>query len=207
MNSASYFVNGYYFTVQRFNSEGTFTNNSGEMQLTNDGTWAQKIFYVKPIGSSEAPALSAVTNGKGHPLLAAIALSGIHTCSNSNLNGFNAYTNWLSSFITNKGNNNSDLNVANLVDYTIIDYASMDTEYRGRHDYSFTAYEKYAMTCRQAGSVPVRISSLANLNWLIDGQNGYNSSIILIVVASSLSLLSITALSVLVIKKRKSKEQ
>lgn len=137
----SYFASGYYATVQRFSSS-SWTNNSGEIQLSNSSTWAFKILYVQSTWEN-TPVLSAVTNSKGHAMLAAIGLSGMHTCSSNVLNGYGGLSYWTSTYITSKG-----VTVSSLSSYTITDFAygadnEGDYTSAGSGSTATNAYTKY----------------------------------------------------------------
>jgi len=127
-------------------------------------------------------------------------LKAYDTCSNANENGCGQITNLINHFILN----NSTQEASSAL------YHTMETRPVDHPDHPSGGYEKplsYIVSAMQIGGVSKNASGIGSFKTIfnVDDTNSFNT--IIIIVASSISLLSITALSVLVIKKRKSKEQ
>ena len=118
INESDY-VNGWYLTVQRFQN-GTWKGQTNPLKLTASNAFM--VYYVwgnwaegQTQGTVAAGSIDSVDAG-----LAAKALAGIHTCSDSSFNGYKAFPNFDSTFVKNGDNWKT---VGNLSDYTINDYA------------------------------------------------------------------------------------
>ena len=98
----------------------------------------------------------------------------------------------------------------NIVDYDYNSYIAHNKDYnqtaKTHNTNAFIKYQWLQYIGHNRGDRPA--PGLGNFDNLFPMSNSEdNTSIILIIVASSVSILSITALSILMVKKRKSKEQ
>ena len=140
-------------------------------------------------------------------------LKAYYTCSASELNGYGAAANLRSNFWDHPFDGNGDFNASTpegnpwIYDYTYADYIAHGGSYSG-----CTRSNSYGMNCTNKWNALATAESRYSLGaWnsfpifnLMGGEN--NFSTIIIIVSSSVALLSVTALSILVIRKRKSKE-
>lgn len=135
----SVYTNEWYMTVQKFQYNNwkaatnpiqlTATNAFKAYYIWGDWAWDQTAGTVSP---------GAITNVDAG--MAAKALGGIHTCSSSAINGYNAFPNFNSTFVMN---GESWKTTGNLSDYTIDDFADGDTSYSGSAATTTNAYDKY----------------------------------------------------------------
>ena len=176
------YTNSWYMTVQKF-QDGNWKAQTNPIQLSSSN--AGMVYFVwgdwawdKTQGTVGAGSIDSVDAG-----LAAKALGGLHTCSLSNINGYNAFPNFNSTFVKN-GNNWKT--IGNLSDYSLTDFANGNTSYSGTPGTTINAYDKY-----------VEIQSIYN-------NGGVNSSKSLfvvpdksttVVIIAVVSLASITAIS------------
>lgn len=138
---------------------------------------------------------------------AAAVLSAYYTCSSSDLNGNGAASYLASNFMNHTDDTNGDFNVVDFLDYSYEDYVNAGKNYNycsRSSTYRVTVNQKWA----ELSGAASKYGAIRTFNpfTLFNGEED-NFSTVIIIVASSISLLSITALSVLVIKKRKSKEE
>lgn len=140
--NTSDFTNEWYLTVQKFEgSSWKGQTKKSVIKLSKNN--ANKVFYVwgdwawdSTQGTIEAGTIDKVDAG-----LAAKALAGIHSCSDSNINGYNSFPNFRDTFILNS--NSEWKTVGNLSDYTLNDFANGDTELSGSKTNVVNAYDKY----------------------------------------------------------------
>ena len=200
-----YFTNSCYLNLQRF-SGGSCTNTSGQLKLSETDDFAFKIIYIQQTWEN-TPVASDITSNKSNSLIAAYGLSGIKTCCANKMNGYGGYNRWYSTFAQS---NTSIIN--GLSNYHIIDYITK-SDYSSESDIgrTITAQSKYEWVKFKAtgGSEPTPGHNLGNFDKFNPSvaTSEDSSYVIIIIVASSVSILSITALSVLLVKKRKSKQQ
>ena len=135
----SVYTNEWYLTVQKFQG-GNWKCQTTSIQLKASnafqvyfiwGNWA----WDKTQGTVGAGSIDSVDAG-----LVAKALGGMHTCSNSNINGYNAFPNFNSTFVKNGDNWKTS---GNLGDYSVDDFANGDTSYSGSASTTTNAYTKY----------------------------------------------------------------
>lgn len=135
----SVYTNEWYMTVQKFQNENwKASTNPIQLKAANAfqvyfvwGDWA----WDKTQGTVGAGSIDSVDAG-----LAAKALGGMHTCSNSSVNGYNAFENFNSTFVMG---DSTWKTVGNLSDYTLNDFADGDTSYSGSAATETNAYDKY----------------------------------------------------------------
>ena len=135
----SVYTNQWYMNVQKFqNGNWKCSTNAVQLKATN----ACQVYYIwgdwawdKTQGTISPGSIDSVDAG-----LVAKALGGIHSCSSSNVNGYNAFPNFNSTFVKN-GNNWKT--VGNLGDYTVTDFADGNTSYSGSPATVTNAYTKY----------------------------------------------------------------
>ena len=133
------YTNEWYMTVQKFQG-GSWKAATNPIQLTSSNAF--KVYYVnadwswdQTAGTVSAGAVSSVDAG-----MAAKALGGMHACSSSAINGYNAFPNFNSTFVKS---GETWKTVGELSDYTINDFAYGDTSYSGDANVETNAYEKY----------------------------------------------------------------
>ena len=135
------------------------------------------------------------------PVMAKV-LEAYYTCSDSDLNGNRAASNLKSNFWEHLYGTGFDTTM--IYDYTYEDYKAHGDSYDGcsRSDsYQISVTEKW-LHLYSAQSVYGSIRNIDPYTLIVGSED--NSSVILIIIASSISILSITALSVLMVKKKKS---
>ncbi len=188
----AHYTNGWYMTVQKFQN-GAWKAQTNPIQLSSSN--ACKVYWVwgdwawdSTAGTVAAGSIDSVDAG-----LAAKALGGLHTCSSSNINGYNAFANYDSTFVHNGENWRT---VGNLSDYTLDDFANGDTSYSGSAANTVNAYDKYAkLQSLSAG----RGSNSSKV--LYDFSKNSNLTVAIVIV----SLVSVTAIGgYFFIKRRKS---
>lgn len=131
------YTNGWYVTIQRFNPNNTSEYWGGGATLQLSNTNAFQVFYSWGDWSKASfGGIDSVDAG-----LAAKALGGMHTCSSSNINGYNAFPNFNSTFVKNA--QDGWKTVGNMNEYTLDDYATKDTSYSGSASTETNAYDKY----------------------------------------------------------------
>ena len=198
------FTNGWYLTVQKFQNntwKAAMPASGFKLSSSNVG----KIFYTygdwawdKTQGTIVA---SSVASNGCDAGFAALAICGLHTCSTgtyNNYNGYGAVNNYKSTFYDNI------VSGLSLDGWYVNDFADGDTGYSGSTSRLTDAHGKYLwMNYRKnGGDKPGAYLGFGSLF----GDSENNISVVIIIIASSVALLSVTALSILVIRKRKSKE-
>ena len=180
INLADY-TNGWYMTVQKFQG-GNWKAQTNPIQLSSSNTC--QVYFVwgdwawdQTAGTVAAGSIDSVDAG-----LAAKALGGIQTCSSSNINGYNAFSNYNSTFVKN---GNTWKTVGNMSDYTLNDYANGDTSYSGTKSNTINAYDKYEMV-EALYSNNGNLSRVSN-TVLMDNEN---SAMITIVITTSVIALT-----------------
>ena len=126
--------------------------------------------------------------------LAAKALGGMHTCSNSAINGYKAFPNFNSTFVKNGENWKT---VGNLNDYSVDDFATKDTTYSGSANVTTNAYTKY-LYVQEMYNTNGNPSFSAEFLSVVDG-NKTNSYFIVII--ASLAFVSLGSYIILRRKK------
>lgn len=135
----SVYTNQWYMTVQKF-QDGNWKGQTNSIQLTSSnacmvyfvwGDWA----WDSTAGTVAAGSIDSVDAG-----LAAKALGGLHTCSSNNINGYNAFANYDSTFVHDGENWKTS---GNLSDYELTDFATGNTSYTGNPATTVNAYTKY----------------------------------------------------------------
>jgi|GEM_PF-2658800 len=169
--------NDSYVTSLSYDSDNTFTMDS--------------VGYVRyaPTDGNWISTGGAKDGVAGSVLMQKV-IEAYDTCSNSVLNGYGAYDALNDSFYSHATSSAKS---------TV--HASMSGEAKSIQ----THFE--AMAARKAGGSYYGAIRSFNPFTLMEGESGDNVTTIIIIIASSVSLLSITALSVLLVKKRKNKEQ
>lgn len=180
----SVYTNQWYMTVQKFqNNNWKAATNPIQLKASNAcqvyfvwGDWA----WDKTQGTVAAGSVDSVDAG-----FAAKALGGLHTCSNSAVNGYNAFDNFDSTFVKN---GESWKTVGNLSDYELTDFSDGNTSYSGDPDTTTNAYDKYVAI----GAM--KRSGGTSLSKAFDNQilNQYKTSAIATVVI--ISVISVTAI-------------
>lgn len=194
----------WYFNVLRYSSDGQteWTTSAFWGTLSKDNVY--KIFYCPSDWETSSwydfAGLSATNSA-----FATLALCGMHTCDSSKY-GYGGYSTYYSTFVKSE----SDGVVSGMSAYTIVDYDGVGSTYSSDADITknVNAYTKYQWVKWMAGggSGPMPgPAALGRFDNLISGTDS-DSSIIVIIVASSLSILSITVLSILLVRRKK-KEQ
>ena len=200
---AVHYTNKWYLTVQKF-QDNTWKAQTNPIQFSSENVG--KVYYIwgdwawdKTQGTVAA---SSVAPSKCDTGFANLAICGLHTCSTGNYNNYNGYgaiTNYKSTFYDNI------VSGLSLDDWYVNDYADGDTSYSGSTSKITNSYGKYLwMNYRTNGGDKPSAYLGAFISLSGEGEN--NSTTIIIIIASSVSLLSITALSVLLVKKRKAKQ-
>ncbi len=134
------YTNGWYMTVQKFqNNAWKASTNPIQLSASNAcqvywiwGDWA----WDKTQGTVAAGSIDSVDAG-----LAAKALGGIHTCSDSSINGYKAFANYNSTFV--KDGDDNWKTSGNLSDYELTDFGNGNTSYSGEPATTINAYDKY----------------------------------------------------------------
>ena len=193
------FTNQYYLTLQRFKSgsydAATSNSNSHKIRLTSSmaSTFIGKVMSIvwdndeKKWYINSTPVSVSSTDRE----LATIALCGLKTCTDSTY-----FNNLNTAFIHDDG--------VSLSPVFVNDYENGDVTYTGGKTKATNAYIKYQWLRFESGGPTPSAPGLGNFNSLISGSDsGDNGATILIIVASSISILSITALVVLMVKKKK----
>ena len=192
------YTDGCYVNIQKFQN-GAHKSTSKSIQLSASNAF--KVLFVHDDwawdsidgskGTVTAEVISAVDAG-----LAAKALGGMHTCSSSNINGYNAFPNYNSTFVMNGENWKTS---GNLSDFTVDDYATKDTSYSGSASTETNAYTKYVYVeeMYKTGGNP----SFAPIVGTIASNSNNTTAIIL---ASSVALVGATGF-IFLKKKRISK--
>ncbi len=188
----AHYTNQWYMTVQKFqNNAWKAQTNPIQLKAANAfqvyfvwGDWA----WDKTQGTIGPGSIDSVDAG-----LAAKALGGMHTCSNSNINGYNAFPNFNSTFVKDGDNWKT---TGNLGDYSVNDFANGDTSYSGSASTTTNAYTKYEYvetmyTTGGTGSSS-RIIGISNKN---------NAALIVIVSVGGIAMASFATL--LFIRKKK----
>lgn len=118
-------------------------------------------------------------------------LDGFSTCSSSSVNGYGAY---------------DSINTNVLSNLTTAEMNTLKASTFSASGYGTRTYGEKITIMSNSGSLPKSaVAFFTPFNLMGDSES--NLSTIIIIIASSVSLLSITALSVLLVKKRKNKEQ
>ncbi|MCI2111265.1 MAG: hypothetical protein LKK13_02860 [Bacilli bacterium] len=131
-------VLGSYMSIQRFSPTWGFWNQSDSIQFTEDVAKSQQVFYLwgdwKGISQGVVPSVDAG--------MAAHALEGLLTCSDSVYNGYGAFAHINNTFI--KDGSGNWKTIGNLSDHTIYDYASVsDYGDPSKKTTQVNAYAKY----------------------------------------------------------------
>ena len=176
----SVYTNSWYMTVQKFQNN-TWKAQTNPIQLSSSN--ACQVYFIwgdwawdKTQGTVAAGSIDSVDAG-----LAAKALGGIHTCSSSNINGYNAFSNYNSTFVKDGDNWKT---VGNLSDYTLNDFANGNTSYSGTPATETNAYDKYVKIEALAAGRGVHSSKLYEFS------NKTSSTVAVVVI----SLVSATAI-------------
>ncbi len=191
----AHYTNQWYMTVQKF-QDGNWKGQTNPIQLKANNAF--QVYWVwgdwswnNTAGTVAAGSIDSVDAG-----LAAKALAGMHSCSSSSINGYNAFANFNSTFVKN---GNDWKTVGNLSDYEITDFANGNTSYTGSPNTTINAYTKY----EYVQSMYNGAGSSANNALRILNQSGSTTTIIVIV-----SLIGITAIGgYLFLKKKEEKVQ
>ena len=173
----SVYTNGWYMTVQKFqNNSWKASTNPIQLSASN----ACMVYWVwgdwdwnKTQGTVAAGSIDSVDAG-----LAAKALGGIHSCSSSSVNGYNAFANYNSTFVMNGDNWKT---VGNISDYTLNDFADGDTSYSGSAATTTNAYTKYE---KVKTLYDTNGAGLSNRIALVETQKTFGSTIAIIAVSS-----------------------
>ena len=188
----SVYTNQWYMTVQKF-QDGNWKGQTNPIQLSSSN--ACKVYFVwgdwswdKTAGTVAAGSIDSVDAG-----LAAKALGGLHTCSDSNINGYRAFPNFDSTFVHDGENWKTSGNIS---DYELTDFANGNTTYTGNPGTVVNAYTKY----QNIQSLYTN-GGLSSSKVLFDSSNKSNAIIPVIVIVSTISITSVGCL--LFIKKRK----
>lgn len=180
----SVYTNQWYMTVQKF-QDGNWKCQTNPIQLKAANAF--QVYFVwgdwawdKTQGTVGAGAIDSVDAG-----LAAKALGGMHTCSSSAINGYNAFANFESTFVKD---GESWKTVGNLSDYSLTDYATGDTSYSGSAATTINAFTKYqyAENMYTTGGHPT-------LSAATIAMSKNDTSNLVIVIVSSSALLAATA--------------
>lgn len=196
----TYFTNGWYFNVMRY-------DNNGQSVWTESKFWGTlsegnlfNIFYC-PSDWEASQWYDFYGLSASNSTFATIALCGMHTCDSSAF-GYGSYDEYYSTF------GKSSSIVSGMSSYSIIDFEN-GSDYTSDEDINkvVSAYQKYQLIQYNASSGSRGVSGLAHFNGLLSTDSDIGAQTIIIIVVSNVSILSITALSVLIVKKRKTKEQ
>ncbi len=123
----------------------------------------------------------------GSVLMKAV-IEGINTCSDNAYSGYNSYSNVNTNFYSHA------TDAAKSVSVTSLGGSS-----------AAASVHMAAMLSRSSVGLSKGINGISPFSLFGDSENNYST--LIIVIASSVALLSVTALSILVIRKRKTKEQ
>lgn len=146
-----------------------------------------KVYYVSNGWSSGADISTGGAKGdKAYSTLLSRVYEAYDTCSDSGYNGYNAATDLNTYFYSHAQDGAASTLVTSL-------NGSSKT----------IAVHQAAMEARKAGGRYNGAIRSFNPFSMIDGESGDNATTIIIIIAASVSLLSITALSILLVKKRK----
>lgn len=182
----SVYTNQWYMTVQKFQNNG-WKGATNPIQLKSDNAF--KVYFVgddwawdKTQGTITPDVISSVD-----ARLAAIALCGIHNCSPSAVNGYNAFSNFNSTFVKN---GDAWRTVGNVSDYFLLDFASGDSSYSGGKSNIVNAYDKYVFVQNMyasggaSGLSAIRFGLIANVN-------DNNNTLLIVIVASILAVVAV----------------
>ena len=199
--NTDFFDGTWAINVLRYNSTGSEKWTTSSFYTTLTSSHAFKVLYCP--SSWESTEYSAVGGLEtSNSLMATLAICGMHTCSASTLNGSGGFATYYDDFVK------SSSIASGMSSYSIIDFENL-SDYSSDDDINKTtnAYSKYLWCQYQnnPGSHPMPSPGLGRFDNLFEEEE--TLPVIIIIIASSVSLLSITALSILLIKKRKSKEQ
>ena len=178
----SNYTNQWYMTVQKFqNNAWKGQTNPIQLKASN----AFQVYYVwgdwawdQTQGTVSPGTIDSVDAG-----LAAKALGGIHTCSDSAVNGYKAFASYDSTFVHN---GDAWKTVGNISDYELNDFANGDTSYSGSKTKVINAYDKYTAVQALYGS---NGASLGKINSEIISNNAPMTAAVI-----TLSVASITAI-------------
>ena len=186
----SVYTNKWYMTVQKFQG-GNWKASTNPIQLQASNAF--KVYYVwgdwawdKTQGTVDAGGISSVDAG-----LVAKALGGMHTCSPSAINGYNAFPNFNSTFVKDGENWKTS---GNLGDYEVTDFANGNTSYTGSPNTTTNAYTKYA-------EVQDIYTANKTSSRFIGKNISNNTALIIVTTVGGLSIISFGAF--LFIRKRK----
>lgn len=192
----SVYTSKWYMTVQKFQN-GNWKASTDPIQLQASN--ACQVYWVwgdwgwdKTQGTVATGSIDSVDAG-----LAAKALAGLHNCSSSSINGYNAFANYNSTFVKN---GDTWRTVGNISDYELTDFASGNTSYSGSPNLTVNAYEKYEYIqnmYNNGGVYSARISILG------DAKNTNNSTPVIIIVSTLVAVSAVGGYFLL----RKRKEQ
>ena len=182
----SNYTNEWYMTVQRFQG-GEWKAQTSSIQLTSSNAF-QVYFVWGDWSTVAAGGITSVDAG-----LAAKALGGMHTCSNSAINGYEAFPNYNSTFVMNGDNWKTS---GNLSDYTVNDFADGDTSYSGSAATETNAYDKYVAVQGLYNKAHPSLSSRA-----IVAPEKHNATMGIVVGVSAAAIVSLTAVYFILRKK------
>lgn len=180
-------VSGFQF-VRMENDTSTSAIWSYSDVVTSTPSAYNVVYYLKATSTDSCPFVAEPATSTGQGLMTKV-LETINTCNSSEYNGYKAYSNLNTNFYATS---TSAAKTAKYTTYNDVSSYSADT--------IFTAL--YARNASNNPSV-----NYTNRPVLFNLGAEENISTIVIIVSSSIALLSVTALSILVIRKRKSKEQ
>ena len=136
----SVYTNEWYMNVQKFQG-GTWKCSTTSIQLKSSNAFNVYYCWDNWDWNKSDSGISAATIDSVDAGLVAKALGGMHTCSSSDINGYNAFPNFNLTFVkTDKGAWKTN---GNLSDYTVDDFATGDTSYTGSATTTTNAYDKY----------------------------------------------------------------
>ena len=197
----AHYTNSWYMTVQKFeNNAWKAQTNPIQLSASN----AFQVYYVwgdwawdKTQGTVAAGGVSSVDAG-----FAAKALGGMHSCSSSNVNGYNAFPNFNSTFV--KDGDDNWKTSGNLGDYSLNDFASGDTSYSGSTSNTINAYDKYVFVQNMYNSGGRSGLSSSRVNLLNDNNEIGSNNAIAIVLTSTAGIAA--AGGYFVLRKKKIKQ-
>ena len=182
----AHYTNGWYMTVQKF-QDNNWKGSTNPIQLSASNAF--KVYEIgsdwdwnKTQGTITPTAISSVD-----AQLAAKALCGMHNCSASAVNGYNAFSNFNSTFVKNGDNWKT---VGNISDYLLFDYANGDSSYSGETSNVINAYDKYVFVQNMYASGGASGFSLFRVGLIGDIADNSNT-LILIIVASALAAIGV----------------
>ena len=176
------YTNGWYMTVQKFQNN-SWKGQTNPIQLGSSNAF--KVYFIwgdwawdSTAGTVAAGSIDSVDAG-----LAAKALGGMHSCSSSNINGYNAFPNYNSTFVKNGDDWRT---VGNINDYDLSDFVEGDGSYTGSATNVVNAYDKYEFVQSQYNAHQSGTSNPLS----IVGATGNNTAFVLVISAVAIASVS-----------------